>query len=345
MSATSVVERADRTRSDYGNLLETVQQARLLDRSGRGYLPRGLVLAAMTGAGVVAFVWLGQSWWQLLVAAYFGVILAQLGFIGHDAGHQQIFSSKHWNDRVGMAISNLGVGLSYAWWVDKHQRHHRNPNQLGSDPDINRNVLAWTPEQAESQRGALRVVARHQAAFFFPLLLLEGWNLHVGSLRVLFAKPRAHIVELSLLLLHVVGGVGLLLVFLSPWQVVAFIGVQQSLFGLYLGCSFAPNHKGMPILEAGTRMDFLRRQVMTSRNLTGGRAMTMFFGGLNYQIEHHLFPSMPSHNLRRCQPIVKEFCATHGLAYCETTLIASYARTLSYMQGLRPSRLQAADAE
>ena len=87
-----------------------------------------------------------------------------------------------------------------------------------------------------------------------------------------------------------------------------FILVQQGLFGFYLGCSFAPNHKGMPILAAADKTDFLRRQVLTSRNVRGGWLTDLALGGLNYQIEHHLFPSMPRAQPAPAQPLVRAFC-------------------------------------
>ena len=94
----------------------------------------------------------------------------------------------------------------------------------------------------------------------------------------------------------------------------------------------------MPIVDENDDLDFLRRQVLTSRNVTGGGAMAAALGGLNYQIEHHLFPSMPSQNLRRCRPIVKAFCATNDVSYCETSLLGSYARTLRYLATIRPGK-------
>ena len=99
-----------------------------------------------------------------------------------------------------------------------------------------------------------------------------------------------------------------------------FILVQQGLFGLYLGCSFAPNHKGMPVLDAGDRSDFLRRQVLTSRNVRGGLLTDFALGGLNYQIEHHLFPSMPRPSLRHSQPLIEAFCQQRGVPYCQSSL-------------------------
>jgi fatty acid desaturase len=328
--------------SAYGQLLTQVRRAGLLERSPLRYLPRFAVLAAATLAGLAAFLWLGDTWWQLATAACSGLLFAQVGFLGHDAGHQQIFRSKRWNDRLGLLLSNLGVGLSFGWWVDKHNRHHRNPNEVGRDPDVQRNVLAWTEQQARSQRGLLRSVARHQDVFFFPLLLLEGWNLHVGSIRVLLCRRRASLLEATLLAVHVVGGLALLLAVLSPVRALVFIAVQQSAFGLYLGATFAPNHKGMKIIDPDARPDFLRRQVLTSRNLTGGRLTTVAFGGLNYQIEHHLFPSMPSRNLQRCRPLVRAFCDAHSIPYVETSVLDSYRRALHYLRSLRPGTIPAA---
>ena len=113
---------------------------------------------------------------------------------------------------------------------------------------------------------------------------------------------------------------------LSWPRALAFLAVQQGLFGLYLGCAFAPNHKGMPVLSEQDNLDFLRRQVLTSRNVSGGRLTETMLGGLNYQIEHHLFPAMPRPSLRRCRILVRAFCAQTGLLYCETGLVSSYSR-------------------
>ena len=185
----------------------------------------------------------------------------------------------------------------------KHDRHHSNPNHEDLDPDIGIAALAFTAGQARGKRGLARVIARSQAFLFFPLLLLEAAHLHVASAKAIVrGRGRANAVEALLLLVHVAGYVTALLLVLSPLQAVAFVLVQQGLFGLYLGCSFAPNHKGMPTLTEAEELDFLRRQVLTSRNVRGSRLVDFLLGGLNYQIEHHLFPNMPRPNLRRAQP-------------------------------------------
>jgi fatty acid desaturase len=337
MAATAVLP-VPRVASDYAALMAKVRGVGLLERSVAHYRTRLIAMALAVALGIAAFVWVGNSWWTLAIAAYFGAVFAQLGFLGHDAAHQQIFRTRRNNDRLGLLISNLGIGLSYMWWNDKHTRHHRNPNQMGCDPDIDRNILAWTPEQAAAQRGPLAVIARHQAGAFFPLLTLEAFNLHIGSVRALIACRRRHTLELALLAVHVLGGATLLLLVLSPVRALVFFVLQQMVFGLYLGSSFAPNHKGMVILDDGNDLDFLRRQVLTSRNVAGGRVLAAALGGLNYQIEHHLFPSMPMRKLRHVQPIVRQFCAERGVSYLETGLFSSYGQSLRYLRELRPIR-------
>ena len=100
----------------------------------------------------------------------------------------------------------------------------------------------------------------------------------------------------------------------------AFLGVQLAVFGVYMGMSFAPNHKGMPIISADSKLDFCTSRCCTSRNIRGGWWMTTLMGGLNYQIEHHLFPSMPRPHLRHGPRIVREHCRRSGVPYTETTL-------------------------
>jgi fatty acid desaturase len=323
-------------------LSRQLKQAGLLERRRGWYGVRiggNLVLLA---AGGVAFVLLGESWWQLLTAVYLAVVATQLTFVGHDAGHRQIFRSRRANDLVGLAHGNLLVGISFGWWVPKHNAHHTNPNDEELDPDIGIAVLAFTAAQARGKRGLARMIARSQAWLFFPLLLLEAAHLHVASVKaILGGRGRANTVEGLLLVVHVVAYVTVLVVVLTPVQALAFALVQQGLFGLYLGCAFAPNHKGMPTLTQADELDFLRRQVLTSRNVAGSRLVDVVLGGLNYQIEHHLFPNMPRPNLRRAQPLVREFCRQHELAYTEASLVGSYAQALRHLHAvgapLRPA--------
>jgi fatty acid desaturase len=321
--------------------MRRVKAAGLLERRPGYYLTKIAVTGGLLVGAWTVFVVVGDSWWQLFVAGFLAVVFTQIGFLGHDAGHRQIFRSKRANYLIGLVHGNLAIGLSYGWWVDKHNRHHAHPNTEDKDPDIDIGALAFTTRQARAKRGRVtRFIARHQRYLFFPLLLLEAVQLHVSSVQAVLGRGLGHRRWEALMLgLHAATYLTAVLLVLSPLKAVVFVVVQQALFGLYLGCSFAPNHKGMPMLSADDQTDFLRRQVLTARNVRGSWLVDFALGGLNYQIEHHLFPSMPRPNLRRSQAIVREFCRQHGLAYCETTLWRSYAQALHHLHDVgRPLR-------
>ena len=318
--------------SDYAGLSRQVKQAGLLERRRWSYTWRIAVVVALLAAGWGAFVLVGDSWWQLAVAVFLGVMFTQLGFLGHDAGHRQISGSRRVSRILGVLLGNLGIGLSYGWWVDKHNRHHAHPNTEGADPDIGMRVLAFTETQARASRGWSRAVFRYQAYLFFPMLLGEALSVHVAGVRSLASRDSGtRPAEAALLGIHFVAYLTAVFLVLSPVKAVVFILVQQGVFGVYLGAAFAPNHKGMPILSPDDRSDFLRRQVLTSRNVRGGWLTDLALGGLNYQIEHHLFPSMPRPALRRSQPLIMAFCRQHGLPYCEASLVGSYAQALRHL--------------
>ncbi|TWP53635.1 acyl-CoA desaturase [Lentzea tibetensis] len=328
---------------DYRDLSRLVRRAGLLDRRYGYYAMKiSLTLLALV-AGCAGFVVLGDSWWQLVSAVFFAGMFAQIAFLGHDAGHGQIFRTGRANDLAGYAFGVL-VGVSYGWWMGKHTRHHANPNHEGDDPDLDIQLLAFTRGQSDEKSGFVRWTTKHQAALFFPLLLLEGVSLHWAGIRaVRRGEIKARRLEAVLLLAH--AGVYLTAVFtvLSAPVAVAFIVVHQGLWGVYMGCSFAPGHKGMPTYTDKTKLDFLRKQVLTSRNVRGGPWVDFVLGGLNYQIEHHLFPTMPRVNLRRAQPLVREFCAEHGIDYAQCGLLRTYRYVLQHLHDVS-APLRAASA-
>ncbi|WP_067802711.1 fatty acid desaturase family protein [Actinomadura formosensis] len=321
--------------SEFTVLARRVRESGLLERR-RGYYARaiGLNLAA-TAAVWGAVAWAGDGWWTVLLGVPLAVVAARTAFLGHDAGHRQIARSARANRWLGLLLGNLLLGMGHGWWSDKHNRHHANPNLVGKDPDVGEGVLAWTREQAGRKRGVARWVARHQAVLFFPLLTLEGVNLKVGSLVFLRGRPgRDRLVEGGLLLAHAVGYLTLAFTLLPAGKAVALIVVQHALFGVHLGAVFAPNHKGMAMPGPGERWGHLRRQVLTSRNVRGGVVTDWLMGGLNYQIEHHLFPGIPRCGLRRVRPLVMEHCAAVGVPYTETGLFASYRQALGHMRAV-----------
>jgi fatty acid desaturase len=326
--------------SDFARLAKEIKDSGLMRRRPLYYGARMALVAAAFAGGCLALVSVGDSWWTLVVAAFLALVFGQIALVTHDVGHRQVFRRTRSSALIGRLVGNLGIGMGYGWWQDKHSRHHANPNHEELDPDVAPDILVWTQAQAQAARGLPRRIGKAQAYLFFPLLSLEGFNLHFAGIRALADRSlKQRKLEGTLLAAHFLLYFGALFLLLSPGKAVVFVVVHQCLFGLYLGAIFAPNHKGMPTLTGGDRPDFLRRQVLTSRNVRGGWFTDVVLGGLNYQIEHHLFPSMPSPNLRKAQLLVHRYCDDLGVDYLQTSLITSYRQAIqSLHQASRPLR-------
>ena len=332
--ATSPARAARAVVQTYTALAATTRNLGLQRRTPWFYavLFTGLVLAL--GGATTGILLLGHSWLQLLMAGALGVIFTQLAFLGHEASHRQVLTSGPANDRVGWVLAVVFVGISYSWWMNKHNRHHQNPNKLGKDPDIEIDTFSFVEESAASRRGLMAWFTRRQGLFFFPLLLLGGPQPapEVGPEPV--AEPagqgsptragRCWVLRFAVYLTAVFWVLPLGMAF-------AFLGVQLAVFGLYMGASFAPNHIGMPIVPREAKLDFFGKQVRTSRNVSGGWWATALMGGLNYQIEHHLFPSMPRPHLSAARRLVREHCRAHDVPYAETNLITAWGIVIRYL--------------
>ena len=331
------------TPENFGALATQVREAGLLNRRFGYYGVMIPMTIAAFGVGFAALILVGNSWWALAIAAFLGLAFTQLGFVGHDAGHHEVFRSRRANRLLGLAVGNVLIGMSFGWWVPKHSAHHAHPNELGRDPDVGDAGVAplATGGELVVASGPARLLERWQAHLFFPLMVLRSTGIHVlGVQRLIRERNRTAGMEGALLALHTALYLACIFWVLSPLKAVAFIALQQAVFSVYLGCSFAPNHKGMPIVDPDARLSFARRQVITSRNVTGGWFANVALGGLNFQIEHHLFPSMPRPNLARAQGLVRDFCLANNLHYTEDTLSGSYRQTLRSLR--RPAVTPAA---
>jgi fatty acid desaturase len=318
--------------SDYAELKRRITAAGLL-RKKPGYyaLVIGTNLALMV-VGLAVMVLVQNPWARLLDAVFLGLVAGQLGFQLHDSGHRQMFNRGWMNVAVALATADGLLGMSYSWWVSKHNLHHANPNDIDEDPDISAGALIYTREEALERRGVLRALTAYQAYFFLPMLFLMGFAMHVSSAAYLAHNRTPHRrMEIAVLVVHYALYISFLVSVAGPGLGLALMLVHQVTGSVYLASVFAPNHKGMPQTGPDSRLDFLRAQVLTARNVRRGFGTDLFYGSLNYQVEHHLFPTMPRCNMRKAQPIVQQFCAEIGIPYYETSMPQSYREILSFL--------------
>ncbi|MFE4634907.1 acyl-CoA desaturase [Streptomyces sp. NPDC056773] len=317
----------------FSELLKRVKAEGLLDFDPRYYTGRLALNALLLAVGFTAFFLLGDSWWQLVVAVWMGLCGTQSAYMFHDAGHKAMFRDKRVATAIGYIHANLINGSSYGWWVNHHNRHHSNPNHLDMDPDIGRRTAIFDLKQYPSRSGIKRLIVRYQSVLFFVLLVLEALKMSKTAIKVIAqGQTKRPVLEASLIALRAAIYLTLTFTVLSPLLAVAFIVVQQFSQGLYFGMIFAPNHKGMEIRDGEEEtLDWLERQVLTSRNIRPSRFIDFMYGGLNYQVEHHLFPSMAQKNLPRARVLTREYCAERGVPYHEVGFWASYREVAGFL--------------
>lgn len=327
---TAVVSRPQQ--SDYAELKRRIKQAGLLERQPTYYTFKILLTLGALAVGLALIVLVHHIWFQVLNAVFMAFVFGQVGFLAHDGGHKQIFRNGRWNDIFCISVMNLLMGGSAGWWIDKHNAHHSNPNHLDLDPDITLPVVAFDERQAVTKRGFFRWMVKYQAYLLFPLLTFEFYSLRVISVKFLILRrSKYRALEAVVMLLHYPLFFGLVFWQLGLGLGIVFLLIQQGLTGLYIGSTFAPNHKGMPVVDDESQLDFVRSQVLTSRNLTRSRLGDFLFGSLSTQIEHHLFPSMPRNKVRQAEPIVKAFCRERSIEYYETGIVQAFREIVQHL--------------
>ena len=326
----------------FHEILQQVKDAGLLKKRPAFYIIRLVVITALALgfwilSGFIAALAESHDAWIIAAfaaVAMLGVLSAQYGFIAHEASHRQVFANNKANDSLGMVLANLFAGLSYGFWLSKHNKHHQRPNQIGQDPDIAIRVLSFTTESKEQKSGIERWLSDRQGYLFPLLLLFTGFDLLVDSLVALGRNNKSlkvRIFEFSMMMVRQFTPYIVLSFMFGPFWAIALWLTMMMSFGLFMGAAFAPNHKGMPLVEKDANLDFFSRQVLTSRNIKGSWLSDNLMGGLNYQVEHHLFPSMARPYLRKAHAMVSEYCRQNDITLVEMNFLASYAVIIKHL--------------
>src|SRR3954467_14107090 len=271
----------------------------------------------------------GFVWSILAVVASVGLLT--MGYVGHDAGHFALSRSRRVNNFWGQFGMTFLCGMSFGFWRSRHNAHHVHCQEIEGDPDMHFGVLFSVYPGSASWRTPLgRMFLRIQKWAFWPLASFYWVTLRYDAIRDLFQRPKETRVDRFLLPLHwvllfVVPG----LVWSWPAAIVASLTVS-CLSSLMTASVFIPNHIGMRRLDQGEKISYLEQQITTSRNITNPRWLDFYFGGLNSQIEHHLFPRIAHQRYRAMRPIVQAFCRERGIAYEEATFARALASVGSH---------------
>jgi len=304
-------------RAHWRAMLDEVNRERLMAPFRGAILLRFCVLFPLL-AVALGLAWFGAGWLEL-GAGYvaLALLLGQFAFIGHDAGHGAISRGQRLDRVFGQAAMTLVTGLAFDEWSARHLAHHRYCQDETRDPDMMVDFVVSLTEGSKTRKGALgRLLTRHQSIHIWALSLFFGHSQRILSELAVFRNPRVFVLDSIFLLFHF--GLWWILPLLLgvpfAYVLLAYL-VPLTLLGPHLAAIFWVNHIGMPLVREPERFSFFEHQCVTSRTIVNPPALDWLFGGLNFQVEHHLFPQVPSARLPAVQAIVRRHFAGHALTY------------------------------
>jgi len=350
-----VPEKQKKFEKAYRDLRLELYQNKMFEASGLYYTYKVLSNLAMLAASV--YCALSPSFLVNMVGAIvLGLFWQQCGWLAHDFLHHQVFKTRAYGDLMGIFIGNVLQGFSVQWWKSKHNSHHAVPNLHASsehasdgDPDIDTMpILAWTLRMAETARDSAwgRFLIKWQAFFYFPVLLFarlawahQSWVFVFGGAGQHSVKNAAMdrkkmkypMLESLGLVLHYAWLFTVMYHMPSVLAAAAYFIVAQCSCGLFLALVFGLGHNGMAVYPADQRPDFWKLQVSTTRNVTSNMFVDWFCGGLQYQVDHHLFPQLPRHNLKKAHQRIERFCMEQGVKYHEADMFTGTVEVLSHL--------------
>lgn len=323
MKSTEVPSEVDPLTADFRALRKKLVEEGWFESSLLWYTYKTVETLGLAVLGLTVGCYFGH--W-VIGALILGLAYQQLGWLAHDYCHQQVFKNRRLNNFFGYFCGNVMSGYSVNWWKERHNTHHAITNVLDADPDVDNLPLFIWDKHDFARVPTMPVSAKlipYQSYYFLPftLTLKIIWNLQsiffvrrkqsAAWERVASAERRSliiHYLALFLICFFSFNSIGAAIGFVLISELVGGAGIANIVFMNHYGCD------QLNIVD-GKKTNFVQLQLMTTRNIDPSLWMNWFSGGLNLQIEHHLFPTMPRHNLLKVRPLVQELCKKHNLAY------------------------------
>ena len=321
---------------ELGSLRTELRNAGVFEhRELRSWLKFGVLLSGIA-ACLLAVAML--PWWIAFIAIPLAAVFSTaLAMLGHEGSHRSFSASPRRNAFLTNIAFPVFSGLGAMYWHNKHDRlHHGHPNVEGQDPDIK--PFPFVSSRGDYEKGTKRerwFQRNFQAVAFWPMATLMTIGMRRSSILYLLRTPcqekltREWFSDLVCLSLHYVLWLIVPALIFGP---AVTIGIYLSIWGLSgicLALVFAPAHIGLPIVTEQNK-DWLH-QVETTRNLELPRLISFFFIGLDYQVEHHLFPKIPHQNLPKAAKITRAWCEKHGVIYLTLPYLDALVSAATFM--------------
>lgn len=346
--------RVSEVSKDYRRLVAEFTKLGLYEEKGHGILLSLVMMSVLFAIAVYFIVGTNSLLAHLAAGGMMGLLWIQSGFVGHDSGHYNIMITPRFNRLAQILFGNCLTGLSIGWWTKTHNAHHIACNSLNFDPDLQHMPLFAVSSKFFSSltscfyhrtmayNSISRFFISYQHFTYYPVMCFARLNLFAQSIfLILFDKKVYGRWQ------EIVGVIvfwcwySYLVSFLPNWGERLMFVVASFVVTAIQHVQFTLNHFSAGVYVGGPKgNDWFEKQTMGTIDIACSPWMDWFHGGLQFQVEHHLFPRLPRCHLRRIAPIVRELCKKHNLQYFSFSFWEANVRTLAT---LKVAALQARD--
>ncbi|XP_061469048.1 acyl-CoA (8-3)-desaturase-like [Rhineura floridana] len=316
---------------DFRELHKTVKRTGLLKPS-YPFFTFMFLHAFLTDIGSWLLIWyFGKSWMSFLVSvAFFTIAQIQYGFLQHDLGHVSVFQKPKWNRLSHLFVAGVLKGGPPSWWKHMHNQHHAKPNCFRKDPDLNMHPLLFSLGKNLSEELGKKkkkyMPYQHQHKYFIFLAPIT-FVVFVQLIIIRFALTRKKWLELTLTVIYNIRVCLMYVPLMGFKSFMAYYWLARFLESNWFLWTSQMSHIPMNI-DYDKNLDWVSAQLAATCDVDQSLFNDWFTGHLNFQIEHHLFPTMPRHNYWKVAPLVKSLCAKHGVKYQCKSLLTAFADIL-----------------
>ncbi|GAB2245075.1 hypothetical protein Droror1_Dr00000568 [Drosera rotundifolia] len=339
---------------DYRSLYSEINKMGMFDNKGHGVAYWFFMIAVMLIGCVIGVVGSDSLVVHLGCAMLLGMAWIQSTYLGHDSGHYVIMSSRGANKFAQLLCGNCLTGISIAWWKWTHNAHHIACNSLDHDPDLQHiPVFAVSSKLFHDMTSyfygrkmmfdrVARFLVSYQHLTFYPILIVARINLYFQTFLLLLSRRNVPDRALNIVGILVFWTWFPLLLSCLPNWTERFLFVLASFSVTSLQhLQFCLNHFAANVYVGKPNgNDWFEKQTSGTIDISCSPWMDWVYGGLQFQLEHHLFPRLPQCQLRKIAPLVRDLSKKHNLPYRSLSFLDANIWTI---RTLRTAALQAQD--
>nr|KAG5714734.1 hypothetical protein BaRGS_000222 [Batillaria attramentaria] len=313
---------------DFRNLRETAEKMGLFKPSYTFFFLHLAHCIAFEVLGYLVLRQFGTGWIPIILSLLCNAtVQAQTGWLQHDFGHISVFKNMYNLDHV-LHYFTMGFikGASPDWWNHMHYQHHAKPNVMDKDPDMRVEALfvvgdTMPVKVAKSWKKSMPYNWQHHYFFVVGPPLLFPVYFQFMLFRHIFTRKLW--LDFALVMLYFARFIYLYAPILG-WSIIPFYLAMRCLESHWFTWVAQSNHVPMQV-KVDEAEPWMKLQMHATCNVERSFFNDWFTGHLNFQIEHHLFPTMPRHNLYKIAPLVRSLCEKHGISYQVKSLYRAFA--------------------